>query len=281
MRIGTHPISNLRRHRVQPCTTSAPWSVPRNPSVGVGLHPQLRAGRVNRSADSRRHHDLSKHHLFYAVSPVVVASCLTVLASWTGFGSSPNIGMVAGVCAGAATVSFPAFQVRHLVRTGSTAGVSPVAWLLLFWVAAAWSTHGAVYNDPYQLSVNAICLPLTGLVLYRIHREHAFSARSVVGCVVIVALSMAATIGGGVLVSAASVVLLSTLIGVYMVVRLVTSTLVSGFSRRAAMASSVAQLLWLTHALAMDNAVVMVHAFVVITWNSAAVLAAGRRMPAL
>ena len=281
MRIDTHSISNLRRLKAQPCTTSTPWNVPRNPSVGVGQHPQLRAGSVDRLADSHRHHDLAKHHLFFAVSPVVVALCLTVLAAWTGFGSAPKLGTVAGVCAGIATVSFPAFQVRHLVRTGSTAGVSPVAWLLLFWVAAAWSTHGVVYNDPYQLSVNAICLPLTGLVLYRIHREHAFSARSVVGCIGIVALSMAATVVGGVLVSAASVVLLSTLIGVYMVSRLATATLASGFSRRATMASSVAQILWLTHALAMNNAVVAVHAFVVIAWNSAAVLAASRRTPAL
>lgn len=243
--------------------------------------PRVARGLSSPSAQplSRVHHGSGGHgrrNAMLFLGPLLAATAL-VVGAILELPLPRHVAFIFGCGAGMLTVSFPALQLLHVKRHGAVDGISATAWLLLFWIAAAWAVHGVMYRDSFQMVVNFICLPLAGFVLRAIHRERPLSIGVIGGSCVLVTVSTALTVAGGLMMSAGAVLTISSMIGLHMLHQLMTSRTTRGFSSTATMASSGAQLMWLLHGLAEDKRVVAAHAVVVIFWNSLALCVAVNR----
>lgn len=141
-------------------------------------------------------------------------------------------------------------QFLRVVRTGSTAGLSLVAWQLQSAGALAWTSHGVIYSMPNQILANTVisfcCL---GVVYYLIRHRNLWWPRVVTPILLVAILLAAVDLRFGQLAFGFAVLVPGSVALVAQLHDLIRSPDVSGVSSGYLALGMVIQTLWFVWSL--------------------------------
>ena len=165
-----------------------------------------------------------------------------------------NYGTGVALTAGVLTVAYPLVAFIRIYRTGSTAGLSPVAWLMTTWAAMTWLQYGVVVEDPFQIAANAVMLLGALLVVGRMAALRHVDRRVVFALGGLAVVNFAAMAVGEAGELAATAVV-TAVIGGGTVVAVLRSPTTIGVSLGALGVAAAANGAWVAHGVIDDQPV--------------------------
>jgi uncharacterized protein with PQ loop repeat len=188
-----------------------------------------------------------------------------------------DVALWSGIAAATLSGTFSLFQVWHIAKERTTAGLSDTSWLLLTLSFSAWFIWGVLQRDPYLIGTNSASLAGSLWVLISIHREQRIKPAKLLKAAAAVTVAFVLQVAGGVAGALVAVFAITAVIRARQKHAVRSATDIGGVALSPWVISSVAQVVWFVHGVTAEKFVLTTHAPFAIATNVALLLAVHAR----